>query len=41
MIGHGHALDGLDELGLSEAARHDYLHANAERVFTRLGKVRS
>lgn len=41
MIGHAHALNGLDELGLSDAARHDYLHANAERVFTRLGEVRS
>lgn len=41
MIGHAHALDGLDELGLSDAARNDYLHANAERVFTRLGEVRS
>ncbi len=41
MIGHAHALDGLDELGLSDAARHDYLHANAERVFSRLGEVRS
>lgn len=36
MIGHAHALDGLDELGLSDAARHDYLHANAARVFARL-----
>ncbi|KGI69951.1 amidohydrolase family protein [Mycolicibacterium rufum] len=36
MIGHTHALDGLDELGLSDAARHDYLHANAARVFARL-----
>ncbi|KRE26624.1 amidohydrolase [Mycobacterium sp. Soil538] len=41
MIGHTHALDGLDDLGLSDAACHDYLHANAERVFTRLGEVRS
>ncbi len=39
MIGHSHALDGLDQLGLSTAARHDYLHANAERVFTKLEKV--
>lgn len=33
MIGHAHALDGLDELGLSDQARDDYLHANAARVF--------
>lgn len=40
MIGHGHALDGLDELGLSDAARHDYLHANAARVFAKLEEIR-
>lgn len=33
MIGHAHALAGLDELGLAEEARHDFLHANAARVF--------
>jgi predicted TIM-barrel fold metal-dependent hydrolase len=33
MITHMHALDGLDELGLSNDARHDFLHRNAERVF--------
>ncbi|GAB7152027.1 amidohydrolase family protein [Mycobacterium riyadhense] len=33
MIGHAHALAGLDDLGLSDDARHDFLHANAERVF--------
>lgn len=34
MIGHSHALDGLDQLGLSAAARQDYLHHNARRVFS-------
>ncbi|WP_046300463.1 amidohydrolase family protein [Mycobacterium sp. UM_Kg27] len=33
MITHGHALDGLDDLGLDDQARADYLHENAERVF--------
>ncbi|KAA1246654.1 amidohydrolase [Mycobacterium simiae] len=33
MIGHEHALAGLDELGLSEEARRDFLHGNAQRVF--------
>jgi predicted TIM-barrel fold metal-dependent hydrolase len=33
MIRHAHALAGLDELDLSEDARRDYLHRNAERVF--------
>jgi predicted TIM-barrel fold metal-dependent hydrolase len=33
MITHTHALAGLDELGLSEEARRDFLHGNAERVF--------
>lgn len=33
MIMHAHALDGLDELGLDDQARVDYLHGNAERVF--------
>ena len=33
MIDFGHALAGLDELGLDADARHDYLHGNAERVF--------
>jgi uncharacterized protein len=41
MIGHAHALDGLDQLGLSDDGRHDYLHANAERVFTKLKESRS
>lgn len=41
MIGHSHCLDGLDELGLSDAARADYLTGNAERVFTKLkGRAR-
>ena len=39
MIGHGHAVAGLDELGLDEAARHDFLHGNAERVFKLERKV--
>lgn len=38
MIMHGHALDGLDELGLDDAARADYLHGNAARVFKLGGK---
>jgi hypothetical protein len=33
MIAHGHALVGLDELGLTDAARGDFLRGNAERVF--------
>jgi uncharacterized protein len=33
MIAHVHALAGLDELGLSEEARSDFLHRNAEQVF--------
>jgi predicted TIM-barrel fold metal-dependent hydrolase len=33
MIGHQHAMDGLDGLGLTDEAVHDYLHGNAERVF--------
>ncbi|BBY05878.1 amidohydrolase family protein [Mycobacterium noviomagense] len=33
MIAHAHALDGLDELGLDDEARRQYLHRNAERVF--------
>ena len=33
MIMHDHALVGLDDLGLEDAARADYLHGNAERVF--------
>jgi uncharacterized protein len=33
MIMHGHALAGLDEIGLTDEARRDFLHANAERVF--------
>ena len=36
MIGHSRALDGLDDLGLSEDTRADYLAGNAERVFTKL-----
>lgn len=37
MIGHAHALDGLDELELPESTRSAYLHDNAARVFTKLG----
>jgi uncharacterized protein len=33
MIAHTHALAGLDDLGLSDEARHDFLRANAARVF--------
>jgi hypothetical protein len=33
MIAHTHALAGLDELGLDDEARSDFLHGNAERVF--------
>ncbi len=36
MIGHTHALEGLDGLGLSDETRAAYLHGNAERVFTKL-----
>lgn len=41
MIGHAHALDGLDELRLSDDGRRDYLQANAERVFPTLKEFRS
>ena len=33
MIDFGHALTGIEDLGLKEAANRDYLHDNAERVF--------
>jgi uncharacterized protein len=33
MIAHTHALVGLDELGLDDTARRDFLRGNAERVF--------
>ena len=33
MIAHSHALAGLDDLGLSDEARHDFLRGNAKRVF--------
>jgi predicted TIM-barrel fold metal-dependent hydrolase len=33
MITHEHALAGLDQLGLSDEARRDFLRGNAERVF--------
>jgi predicted TIM-barrel fold metal-dependent hydrolase len=39
MIFHSHALAGLEELGLGDEARHDFLHGNAERVFKLEGKV--
>jgi predicted TIM-barrel fold metal-dependent hydrolase len=32
MIGHGQALDGIDDLGLDDEARELFLHANAERL---------
>jgi predicted TIM-barrel fold metal-dependent hydrolase len=33
MIGHQHALAGLEDLGLNDEAVQDYLHGNAVRVF--------
>lgn len=33
MITPAHALAGLDELGLSDDGRRDFLRGNAERVF--------
>lgn len=39
MIAHAHALAGLDDLGLSDEARRDFLHDNAERVFRLQRKV--
>ncbi|ORB84286.1 amidohydrolase [Mycobacterium kansasii] len=36
MIAHQHALAGLDELGLTDEARRDFLHRNATRVFGKL-----
>src|SRR6202008_1507197 len=33
MMTHAHALAGLEELGLSDEARRDFLRGNAERVF--------
>jgi predicted TIM-barrel fold metal-dependent hydrolase len=39
MISHQHALAGLDDLGLSDEARRDFLHDNAERVFRIQRKV--
>lgn len=33
MIGHEHALAGLDDLELSDEARRDFLRGNAERLF--------
>jgi predicted TIM-barrel fold metal-dependent hydrolase len=33
MITHAHALAGLDELGLDDESRHNFLRGNAERVF--------
>jgi|GEM_PF-4936816 len=39
MTGHVHALVGLDRLGLDDAARNDFLHSKAERVFKLEGKV--
>ena len=39
MISHEHALAGLDDIGLSDEARRDFLHGNAERVFKLQRKV--
>src|SRR6478609_406974 len=39
MISHQHALAGLDDLLLSDEARRDFLHDNAERVFRLQRKV--
>ena len=36
MIDHAHALEGLDQLGLSDEAVQHYLDENARRVFTTL-----
>lgn len=36
MISQAHCLEGLDELGLSDQVRADYLDGNARRVFTAL-----
>jgi uncharacterized protein len=33
MIYPTHALAGLDEIGLTDEARRDFLHGNAVRVF--------
>lgn len=37
MIAHEHALDGLDELGLVDEGRANYLRGNAERLFNLSG----
>jgi predicted TIM-barrel fold metal-dependent hydrolase len=34
MIGHTHALDGLNDLGLADDVVSGYLHGNALRVFS-------
>jgi uncharacterized protein len=39
MIAPTHALAGLEELGLSDEARDDFLHGNAKRVFALDGKA--
>ncbi|OBI83688.1 amidohydrolase family protein [Mycobacterium asiaticum] len=39
MISHSHALAALDELALTDEARRDFLHDNAERVFQLRRKV--
>jgi predicted TIM-barrel fold metal-dependent hydrolase len=39
MIFPSHALDGLDDLGLSHETRSKYLHGNAARVFPTLLKA--
>jgi uncharacterized protein len=39
MISPSHALDGLEELQLSDDTRAQYLHGNATRVFSKLGTI--
>jgi uncharacterized protein len=39
MISPSHALDGLEELQLSDDTRAQYLHGNATRVFSKLGAI--
>jgi uncharacterized protein len=41
MIAPTHALAGLDDLGLTDQARHDFLHGNAARVFKLDRKVQT
>lgn len=41
MITHEHAVDGLDELGLTDEARSGYLGGNAERLFKLRGPAKT